>query len=141
VVRNNWSVICRGHERNERGAITLHEVVSELNFFEPLPDGDHLILPLTPSLWLISQWHVEDAVNQKVYPAVARWLWAADNEILRQTEFELDFRRRRSIRTFFEITELDFLGEGQYEYHIAVQEFGEWEVKSWNIVLVANNVR
>ena len=141
MVRNNWSVICRGHERNERGAVTLHEVSSKLNFFDPLPDGDQLVLPLTPSLWLTSQWHIEDSVNQKVYPAVARWLWAADNEILRETEFELGFRRRMSVRTFLEITELDFVGEGQYEYHIAVQEFGEWEVKSWNIMLVSNRIR
>ncbi len=76
----------------------------------------------------------------KLYTAVARWLAPNDDLVLRETRFELDFREAFRYVYRLQVDELDFVGEGHYEYHIEVLGDAGWGEISRNSLFIRNDV-
>ena len=76
----------------------------------------------------------------KVYTAIARWLAPNDQRVLRETSFELDFRQAFRYVYRLQIRELEFVGDGQYEYHIEVQGDVGWGEISRNSLFLTSQV-
>ena len=74
------------------------------------------------------------------YPAVLRVLAPDDNQILEEWSFAFDFLWNSSSLLVFRFHELMFVGEGLYEFHIDVQEFGEWVILAKNSLNVRDKL-
>lgn len=122
------------------GDITLWLVFTEINIDTELPDEPQSALILKPPVWLISSWLVEEAADMKLYTAVARWLAPKDQRVLRETGFELDFREAFRYVYRLQIGELDFVGEGHYEYHVEILGDAGWGEISRNSLFITNDV-
>ncbi len=75
----------------------------------------------------------------KLYTAVARWVTPHDHRVLRETSFELDFRDAFWHVYRLQIEELEFVGEGHYEYHIEILGEAGWGEMSRNSLFVRND--
>lgn len=122
------------------GEMTLWRVFSEINVDTELPDEPQSTLVLNPPAWLISSWLIEEAADMKLYTALARWLALNDHRVLRETSFELDFREAFRYVYRLQIGELDFVGEGHYEYHIEILGDTGWGEISRNSLFITNDV-
>ncbi len=122
------------------GDITLWRVFSELNIDTELPDESQSTLILNPPVWLISSWLIEEAADMKLYTAIARWLAPNDHRVLRATSFELDFREAFRYVYRLQIRELDFVGDGHYEYHVEILGDAGWGEISRNSLFITNHV-
>ncbi len=87
---------------------------------------------LNPAVILISYWFAESDLDKPRYPAVLRVLAPEDNHILAEWHFAIDFMHSTSSLTVFHLRELMFVGDGLYEFHIEVPQFGEWNIMSQN---------
>lgn len=138
MIRIDSSVLCRDFVIHPDGELTLWRVFSEINIDTELPEPSHFTLILNPPVWLISSWHIEEAADMKLYTAIARWLAPKDHRVLRETSFELDFREAFRYVYRLQIGELDFVGEGHYEYHIEIAGDGGWGEISRNSLFINN---
>ncbi len=140
LIRHDSSVFCRDFVLHPDGETTLWRVFSELNVDTELPDEPQSTLVLNPPAWLVSSWLIEKAADMKLYTAHARWLAPNDHRVLRETSFELDFRQAFRYVYRLQIGELDFVGEGQYEYHIEILSDAGWGEISRNSLFITNDV-
>lgn len=140
MIRIDSSVFCRDFVMHPDGDLSLWRVFTEINIDTELPDESQSTLVLNPPFWLISSWLIEAAADMKLYTAVARWLAPKDQGVLRETGFELDFREAFRYVYRLQIGELDFVGEGQYEYHIEVLGDAGWGEISRNSLFITNDV-
>jgi len=83
---------------------------------------------------------IEEEADQRIYPAVARWLAPHDNQVLRETRFELDFRNDARFMYRLQIVELDIVGVGHYEYHVEIMNDSGWGEIARNNLFITNDV-
>lgn len=142
LIRSDSSVFCRDFVIHPDGEISLWRIFTELNVDTDILDRQQVTLVLNRPIWLISSWLIEAAADMKVYTAVARWLAPNDQRVLRETRFELDFRQAFRHVYRLQIRELEFVGEGQYEYHIEVQGDAGWgEISRNSLFLTSQMIR
>ncbi len=140
MIRIDSSVFCRDFVTHPDGDLSLWRVFTEINIDTELPYDSQSTLILNPPVWLISSWLIEEAADMKLYTAIVRWVAPKDHRVLRETSFELDFREAFRYVYRLEIGELDFVGEGHYEYHVEVLGDAGWGEISRNSLFVTNNV-
>ena len=129
-MRLGWSVLCRGYEEHDDGSMTLKNVFADsvLNV-SPL-DSPPVQVALRPTVVLVAYWFAESDSDRKRYPAILRVLAPGDNQILDEWSFAIDFLLSSNSVTVFAFTDMMFVGDGLYEFHIEVPEFGEWTIMS-----------
>lgn len=140
MIRIDSSVFCRDYVTHPDGDVTLWRVFSEINIDTELGDESQSTLILNPPVWLVSSWLLEKAADMRIYRAIARWLAPNDQRVLRETRFEIDFRKTFRYVYRLKIEELDFVGEGQYEYHIEILGDAGWGEISRNSLFITNHV-
>ncbi len=140
LIRIDSSVFCRDYVMHSDGDMSLWRVFTEMNINSELPDESQSTLILNPPVWLITSCLIEEAVDMKLYDAVARWLAPKDHRVLRETSFELNFREAFRQVYRLEIEELDFVGEGHYEYHVEILGDAGWGEISRNSLFITNDV-
>ena len=140
-MRLGWSVLCRNFEVHDDGSISLERVfadsVLEIAVAEPPP----VQVALNPPVLLVSHWFKESDLDNKIYPAVIRVLAPGDNMILAEWKFAIDLLLSDSSLTGFHVRDLEFVGDGLYEFHIEVLEFGEWNILSRNSLYISDKVQ
>lgn len=122
------------------GELTLWRVFSEINVNTELPDEAQSTLVLNPPAWLVSTWLIEQSADMKLYTATARWLAPNDHRVLRETRFDLDFREAFRYVYRLQIGEIDFVGEGHYEYHIEITGDAGWGEISRSSLFITNAI-
>ena len=139
-MRLNWSVLCRGFTEHGDGSLSLERVYAnyklEVSVTEPPPAH----VTLSPAIILISHWFPESDLDQRRYPAILRIVAPEDNQILEEWHFSIDFLHTDFRLAIFQIEELTFVGDGLYEFHIEVLEYGEWNIISRNSLYVSKTV-
>ncbi|MCY4018477.1 MAG: hypothetical protein OXG39_03635 [Chloroflexi bacterium] len=139
MIRNDWAVICRDYLLHNNEPV-LWRVLNRLNV--PFPLSNELTtINLKPLLHFVSFWVIEDEADQKIYPAVARWLAPGGEKILRETPIALDFRHSRRFIYQLRVEVLDIVGPGHYEYHIEVPGIADWGILSRNSFFITNEVQ
>lgn len=140
-MRLGWSVLCRDYEVHDDGSISLERVFADsvlyIATFEPPP----VQVTLNPPVLLLSHWFKESESDKKIYPAVLRVLAPGDNVILAEWDFAIDLLLSDSSLTGFQVRDLEFIGDGLYEFHIEVLEFGEWNLVSRNSLYISEVVQ
>lgn len=131
-MRLGWSVLCGDFEEHEDGMLTLLNVFADAKIGITPSAPPPLEVALNPAVILISYWFTESDLDKPRYPAVLRVLAPEDNQILAEWHFAIDFMWSSSSLTAFQFRELLFVGAGLYEFHIEVQQFGEWNIMSQN---------
>ena len=131
-MRLGWSVLCRDFEEHEEGMLTLRNVFADAKVDIESAEPPPFDVALDPAVTLVSYWFMESDLDQPRYPAVMRVLAPEDNQILAEWHFAIDFMWSSSSLTAFQFSELTFVGDGLYEFHIEVQQFGEWNIMSRN---------
>ena len=139
-MRLGWSVLCKDFEEHDDGTLTLIEVFAdaalEISTPSPVPSN----VSFDPPVLLISYWFSESDLDQKRYPALLRVLAPADNQILVEWNFAIDLLFSSSRLVIFHLDQLMFVGDGLYELHIEILEFGEWDIRSQNSLQVKSTV-
>lgn len=139
-MRLGWSVLCKDFEVHDDDMITLKQVFADtiLDFASPIPPSAEV--EFTPPVVLVSYWFSESDVAHRRYPAVLRVLAPDDNQILEEWSFAFDFLQSASRLLVFRFRELMFVGDGPYEFHVEVPEFGEWVIKSRNSLYISDTL-
>ena len=139
-MRLGWSVLCRDFESHEDGSLSLGRVFAntKLEVSVAVPPPSHVTL--SPEIILISHWFSESDGNKERFPAVLRVVAPEDNQMLEEWQFAIDFSQSDSRLVVFQIDELTFVGDGRYEFHVEVLEFGEWSILSRNSLYVSNSI-
>ena len=139
-MRLGWSVLCRNYEVHDDGSISLERVfansVLDIAIVEPPP----VQVALNPPVLLLSHWFKESELDKSIYSAVLRVLAPGDNVILAEWNFAIDLLISDSSLTGFQVRDLEFVGDGRYEFHIEVLEFGEWNIVSRNSLYIREEV-
>jgi len=139
-MRLGWSVLCRDFIVHDDGSLSLERVYAdsklEVSVTEPPPTQ----VSLSPAIILISHWFPETDLDPRRYPAILRIVAPEDNQILEEWHFSIDFLHTDFRLAIFHIDELTFVGDGLYEFHIEVLEYGEWNIMSRNSLYVSNTV-
>jgi len=140
-MRLGWSVLCNDFERHDDGTLTLERVFTDTALGIPLLSPPPVHVTLNPPVVLVAYWYSESELDQGRYPAVLRVLAPADNQILTEWHFAIDLLSSTSNLTIFHLSDLIFVGDGMYEVHIDVQEFGEWSLVSRNSIFLRKTVQ
>lgn len=139
-MRLGWSVLCRNFEVHEDGSLSLERVfadsVLDIEISEPPP----IQVALNPPFILLSHWFKESELDDKIYPALLRVLAPGDNTILAEWNFAIDLLQSHGRLTGFEVRDLEFVGDGLYEFHIEVLKFGEWNILSRNSLYISSRL-
>lgn len=139
-MRLGWSVLCRGYTEHGDGSLSLERVfadsILEVSVTEPPAQ-----VSLSPAIILISHWFPETDLDLNRYPATLRIVAPEDNHILEEWRFSIDFFQSNSRLVVFQLDELTFVGNGLYEFHVEVLEYGEWNIISRNSLYVSNAVK
>lgn len=140
-MRLGWSVLCRGYTEHGDGSLSLERVfadsILEVSVTEPPPTH----VSLSPAIILISHWFSESDLDLERYPAILRILAPEDNQILEVWHFSIDFFQSNSRLVVFQLDALSFVGDGLYEIHVEVLEYGEWNIISRNSLYVSKTVK
>ena len=137
-MRLSWSVLCRDYVTHEDGSIDLEQVFADSALGVAIAEQPPVQIRLQPPVLLISHWFKESDLDQLRYPALLRILAPEDNQILAEWNFAVDFFQSDSSLAVFGVEELTYVGDGLYEFHIEVLEFGEWNIRSRNSLYVSN---
>lgn len=140
-MRLGWSVLCNDLERHDDGTVTLERVFMDTALGIQLSSLPPVQVTLNPPVTLVSYWFSESKMDQSRYPAVLRVLAPGDNHILAEWHFAVDLLGSTSSLTIFHLVDLTFVGDGLYEVHIDVQEFGEWSLVSRNTIFLRKTVQ
>lgn len=139
-MRLGWSVLCRDFTVHDDGSLSLERVFAdtklEVSVAEPPPSQ----VTLSPEIILISHWFSESDLDRERYPAVLRIVAPEDNQMLEEWHFAIDFMQSDSRLVVFQLEELTFVGDGRYEFHVEVLEFGEWNILSRNALFLGNTL-
>ncbi len=82
-----------------------------------------------PPALLVSHWTAEFDADRRVHSATVQMLAPGGEQVLWSKDVELDFRQQSSHLMVLIMQDLQFVGEGTYEYHVVIEEFaaiGEW---------------
>ncbi|MDE2819585.1 MAG: hypothetical protein OXN94_18310 [Chloroflexota bacterium] len=139
-MRLGWSVLCRNFEMHDDGSLSIERVFADSILGIEITEPPPILVALNPTVILLSHWFKESDLDNKRYPAVLRILAPGDNEILAEWHFAIDLLQSDSSLSAFQIAELEFVGNGFYEFHIEVLEFGEWHIQTRNSLYIRNNV-
>lgn len=140
-MRLGWSVICGDIEQREDGMLNLFDVFADAKLGIITAGSPPLEVTLNPAVMLISYWFTESDLDKPRYPAVLRVLAPDDNQILAEWHFAIDFMYGSSSLTVISIQDLIFVGPGLYEFHIEIQQFGEWNIMSQNSLFVTDQLQ
>ncbi len=140
-MRLGWSVLCNDFERHDDGTLTLERVFTDTALGIPLPSPPPVHVTLNPPVILVAFIFSESESDQSRYPAILRVLAPGDNHILAEWHFAVDLLTSSSSLTIFHLSDLIFVGDGLYEVHIEVQEFGEWTLVSRNSIFLRHSVQ
>ncbi len=139
-MRLGWSVLCRDFEEHDDGSLSLERVFADSVLGVEISERPPVQVKLNPPVILISHWFAESDLDKLRYPAVLRLLAPGDNTILEEWSFSIDFFRSESALAVFGLSELMYVGDGLYEFHIEVLEYGEWNILSRNGLPVRNTL-
>ncbi len=139
-MRLGWSVLCRYFEAHDDGSLSLERVFADSVLGVAMAEPPPVQVDLRPSVILISHWFSESDLDKQRYPAVLRVLAPEDNQILDEWNFAIDLFQSDSSLAVFHVRELMFVGDGLYEFHIEVLEYGEWNIMSRNSLYVSNTI-
>ncbi len=137
-MRLGWSVLCRDFDQHDDGMLTLKQVFADSTLDIFPPSQPPIQVELNPMVILISYWFTESDLDKVRYPAVLRVLAPEDSQILTEWHFAIDFLYSASSLVVFRFHELTFVGEGLYEFHIEVPQFGEWTIMSQNSLYLSD---
>ena len=82
-----------------------------------------------PPAVLVSQWTAEFDADRRAHPAIVQLMAPGGEQVLWTKRMELDFRYQSYNLMMLIMQDLQFVGEGTYEYHVVMEEFsaiGEW---------------
>ena len=139
-MRLGWSVLCRDYTLHEDGSLSLERVYADSKLEVSVTEPPPAQVSLSPAIILISHWFPETDLDLNRYPAILRIVAPEDNQILEEWHFSIDFLQTDFRLAIFHITELTFVGDGLYEFHIEVLEYGEWNIMSRNSLYVSKTV-
>ena len=139
-MRLGWSVLCRDFEAHDDGSLSLERVFADFVLGVSIAEPPPVQIDLHPSVILLSHWFSESDLDNKRYPAVLRVLAPEDNQILDEWSFAIDLFQSESRLSVFSLRELMFVGDGLYEFHVEVLEYGEWNIMSRNSLFVSSTV-
>lgn len=139
-MRLDWSVLCRDFTVHGDGSLSLVRVFADTRLEVSVAESPPSRVTLSPEITLISHWFSESDGDRVRYPAVLRIVAPEDNQTLEEWQFAIDFLQSDSRLVVFQLDELTFTGDGRYEFHIEVQEFGEWNILSRNSLSVDNTL-
>ncbi|MYD10227.1 MAG: hypothetical protein F4X02_09305 [Chloroflexi bacterium] len=139
-MRLGWSVLCRGYTEHGDGSLSLERVFADARLEVSVAEPPPTQVSLSPAIILISHWYPETDLDLNRYPATLRIVAPEDNRILEEWQFSIDFLLADFRLAIFNIDELTFVGDGLYEFHIEVLEYGEWIIMSRNSIYVSKTV-
>ena len=131
---------CGDFEEHDDGSLSLKRVFADAVLRIEIPAPPPVQVPLSPMVMLISHWFSESDLDTYRYPAVLRIVAPGDNQILDEWSFAIDLMQTNSRLAVFQVSELMFVGDGMYEFHIEVLEFGEWNILSRNGLYVSDTL-
>lgn len=140
-MRLGWSVLCRDFTVHDDGSLSLGRVFADTNLDVSVADPPPSPVTLNPEIILISHWFSESDRDRERYPAVLRIVAPEDNQVLEEWQFAIDFLQSDSRLVVFQLDELIFVGDGRYEFHVEVLEFGEWNILSRNSLFLGNTLQ
>ena len=140
-MRLGWSVLCNDFEKHDDGTLTLKRVFADTALEIPVPSIPPVHVTLDPPVILVSYYFTESELDKIRYPAVLRVLAPGDNQILAEWSFSVDFLDSTSRLTVFHFNDVMFVGDGFYELHVEVLEFGEWNIVSRNGIFLRKTVK
>lgn len=129
-MRHDWTLLCADAQTQDSGAIGLGNVFSTLEVYSPfgaLEQAETVIFD--PPALLVSHWTAEFDADRRVHSATVQMLAPGGEQVLWSKDVELDFRQQSSHLMVLIMQDLQFVGEGTYEYHVVIEEFaaiGEW---------------
>ena len=129
-MRHDWTLLCTEALTQDSGAIDLGNVFSTMQVSSPFSELEQVETVLfDPPTVLASHWTAEFENERRVHPATIQLFAPGGDRVLWTKNVEIDFRYDPSQLMILIMQDLQFVGEGTYEYHVVIKEvvaIGEW---------------
>lgn len=126
-MRHIWSVFCRTLlEDKTSNNPSLIDVTERISFKADLFEDRPFILPLSSSLFLISNWRRNEDGDCLKYPARTRFLSPDGTELL-NFEYTVDLENSEKMRANGQIGSLSYTENGVYEFEISFKDGNDWK--------------
>ena len=129
-MRHDWTLLCTEALTQDSGAIDLGNVFSTMQVSSPFSELEQVETVLfDPPTVLASHWTAEFDNERRVHYGTVQLFAPGGEQVLWTKGVELDFRHQSIYVVTLIMQDLQFVGEGTYEYHVVVEDLvaiGEW---------------
>ena len=127
-MKHIWTVICRNVlEDKNTGNLSLVDILERITFSADLPEERPYTMPIQRPLYIVSNWlNQEEASTADFYTRI-RFV-SPDGAELVNEKVKLRFENSPKLRVSGQVGSLPYTTNGLYEFEIALESNGYWDV-------------
>ncbi len=129
-MRHDWTLLCTEVQAQDSGAIGLGNVFSTLQVSSPYGVVENAASVLfDPPALLASHWTAEFEAEKRLHSAIVQLMAPGGEYVLWEDGLGFDFRNQSTFLMVYILQNIQFVGTGTYEFHVALEEYamvGEW---------------